>query len=100
MSSLSLLVIFGSFLLMLLSNGFIVKKIPSTEEKQKAFPKCFSHLVVVAVHFERVSMIYLRPKSRPILDEDTFLSVTYTVMPPLLNSVAYNLNKQEHAAGP
>lgn len=85
---------------MLLSYGFIVKKIPSTEGKQKAFPKCFSHLVVVAVHFRCVSMIYFRPKSRSILDEDTFLSVNCTVMTPLLNPVDYNLNKKEHAAGP
>jgi len=87
MFSLSMLLTFVSLLSMLISYGYIIKKIPSIEEKQKTFPKCFSHLVVVAVHFECASMIYVKPKSRSILDEDTFLSVTCTVMTALLNSV-------------
>lgn len=78
MFGLSMLVIFGSLLLMLLSYGFIMNKIPSTEEKQKSFRKCVPLLVVAAVHFECVSMIYWRRKSRSVLHEGTFLSVTHS----------------------
>lgn len=95
-------VVFGSFLLILLSYILIfntILKIPSTEGKRKAFSTCASHLTVVVMHFGCASIIYLRPKSTRSLQEDTLISVTYTVVTPLLNPVVYSLrNKDVHLA--
>ncbi|XP_010299446.1 olfactory receptor 10R2-like [Balearica regulorum gibbericeps] len=97
-----IVVVFGSFLLILLSYVLIfntILKIPSTEGKRKAFSTCASHLTVVVVHFGCASIIYLRPKSTYSLEEDTLISVTYTVVTPLLNPVVYSLrNKDVHLA--
>ncbi|XP_074008867.1 olfactory receptor 10T2-like [Numenius arquata] len=97
-----MVVVFGSFLLILLSYFLIfntILKIPSTEGKGKAFSTCASHLTVVVVHFGCASIIYLRPKSTYCLQEDTLISVTYTVVTPLLNPVVYSLrNKDVHLA--
>ncbi|NXK28166.1 O10R2 protein, partial [Arenaria interpres] len=97
-----IVVVFGSFLLILLSYLLIfntILKIPSTEGKGKAFSTCASHLTVVVVHFGCASIIYLRPKSTYCLQEDTLISVTYTVVTPLLNPVVYSLrNKDVHLA--
>ncbi|XP_050752737.1 olfactory receptor 10T2-like [Gymnogyps californianus] len=97
-----IVVVFGSFLLILLSYVLIfntILKIPSTEGKHKAFSTCASHLTVVVVHFGCASIIYLRPKSVYSLEEDTLISVTYTVVTPLLNPVVYTLrNKDVHLA--
>ncbi|NXO61165.1 O10R2 protein, partial [Aramus guarauna] len=97
-----IVVVFGSFLLILLSYVFIfntILKIPSTEGKRKALSTCASHLTVVVVHFGCASIIYLRPKSTYSLEEDTLISVTYTVVTPLLNPVVYSLrNKDVHLA--
>ena len=95
-------VVFGSFFLILLSYVLIfntILKIPSTERKRKAFSTCASHLTVVVAHFGCASIVYLRPKSTYSLEEDTLISVTYTVVTPLLNPVVYSLrNKDVHLA--
>ncbi|NXV25122.1 O10R2 protein, partial [Cepphus grylle] len=97
-----IMVVFGSFSLILLSYLFIfntILQIPSTEGKRKAFSTCASHLTVVVMHFGCASIIYLRPKSTYSLQEDTLISVTYTVVTPLLNPVVYSLrNKDVHLA--
>ncbi|NXU33401.1 O10R2 protein, partial [Thalassarche chlororhynchos] len=93
-----IVVVFGSFLLILLSYVLIfntILKIPSTEGKRKAFSTCASHLTVVVVHFGCASIIYLRPKSAYSLKEDTLISVTYTVVTPLLNPVVYSLRNKD-----
>ncbi|NWH29043.1 O10R2 protein, partial [Grus americana] len=93
-----IVVVFGSFLLILLSYVLIfntILKIPSTEGKRKAFSTCASHLTVVVVHFGCASIIYLRPKSTYSLEEDTLISVTYTVVTPLLNPVVYSLRNKD-----
>lgn len=97
-----IVVVFGSFLLILLSYILIfstIFKIPSTKGKHKAFSTCAFHLTVVVVHFGCTSIAYLRPKSVYSLEEDTLISVTYTVVTPLLNPVVYSLrNKDVHLA--
>ncbi|XP_060092318.1 olfactory receptor 10R2-like [Heteronotia binoei] len=92
------LVVVFSFLLVILSYLLILNtilKIPTTEGKRKAFSTCASHLIVVVVHFVCASIIYLRPQSRYTLNEDTLISVTYTLVTPLLNPVVYTLRNKD-----
>ncbi|XP_015279894.1 PREDICTED: olfactory receptor 10R2-like, partial [Gekko japonicus] len=92
------LVVFCSFFLILLSYLLIINttlKIPTTDGKRKAFSTCASHLIVVVVHFGCASIIYLRPQSRYTLNEDTLISVTYTLVTPLLNPVVYSLRNKD-----
>ncbi|XP_066468760.1 olfactory receptor 10T2-like [Tiliqua scincoides] len=93
-----IVIIFGSFLLVLLSYALILNtifKIPSTKGKQKAFSTCASHIIVVVVHFGCASIIYLRPKSTYSLDQDIFISVSYTMVTPLLNPLVYSLRNKD-----
>nr|XP_056704656.1 olfactory receptor 10R2-like [Euleptes europaea] len=92
------LVVVFPFLLITLSYILILNtilKIPTAEGKHKAFSTCASHLIVVVVHFGCASIIYLRPQSRFTLNEDTFISVTYTLVTPLLNPVVYSLRNKD-----
>nr|XP_056704824.1 olfactory receptor 10R2-like [Euleptes europaea] len=92
------LVVVFSFLLVILSYLLILNtilKIPTAEGKRKAFSTCASHLIVVVVHFLCASIIYLRPQSRYTLNEDTLISVTYTLVTPLLNPVVYTLRNKD-----
>ncbi|XP_015265822.1 PREDICTED: olfactory receptor 10R2-like [Gekko japonicus] len=87
-----------SFLLILLSYILILNtilKIPTAEGKHKAFSTCASHLIVVVMHFGCASVVYLRPQSRDTLTEDMFISVTYTLVTPLLNPVVYSLRNKD-----
>ena len=49
---------------------------------------------VVIVHYGCTSFIYLKPKSQNSL-QDRLISVTYTVITPLLNPVVYSLRNKE-----
>lgn len=81
-----------------ISYGFIVStilKIPSTEGKQKAFSTCASHLIVVIVHYGCASFVYLRPSAKYTTGKDRLVTVTYTVITPLLNPMVYSLRNKD-----
>ncbi|XP_027726614.1 LOW QUALITY PROTEIN: olfactory receptor 10R2-like [Vombatus ursinus] len=80
-----------------ISYGFIVStilKIPSAEGKRKAFSTCASHLTVVVVHYGCASFVYLRP-SRITSSKDQLVTVTYTIITPLLNPMVYSLRNKD-----
>ncbi|XP_074120876.1 olfactory receptor 10R2-like [Sminthopsis crassicaudata] len=96
--------IFGVVVLMVpltlicISYGFIVRtilRIPSTEGKKKAFSTCASHITVVVVHYGSASFVYLRPSSKYTFSKDRLVTVTYTVIIPLLNPLVYSLRNKE-----
>ncbi|VFV42046.1 olfactory receptor 10j1- [Lynx pardinus] len=72
-----------------------ILKIPSARGRKKAFATCASHLTVVVVHYGCASVAYLKPKSENTRDQDRLISVTYTVITPLLNPVVYTLRNKE-----
>ncbi|XP_004714787.1 olfactory receptor 10J3-like [Echinops telfairi] len=72
-----------------------ILKIASAEGRKKAFATCASHLTVVIIHYGCASIIYFKPKSQSSLEKDRLISVTYTVITPLLNPVVYTLRNKE-----
>ena len=72
-----------------------ILKIASVEGRKKAFATCASHLAVVIVHSGCASIAYFKPKSENSKDEDQLISVTYTVITPLLNPAVYSLRNKE-----
>ncbi|VCW91100.1 unnamed protein product [Gulo gulo] len=72
-----------------------ILKMASAEGRKKAFATCASHLTVVIVHYGCASIAYLKPKSENTRDQDQLISVTYTVITPLLNPVVYTLRNKE-----
>ncbi|XP_007481729.1 olfactory receptor 10J1-like [Monodelphis domestica] len=69
--------------------------IASAEGQRKAFATCASHLTVVIIHYGCASIAYFKPKSENTKDQDQLISVTYTVITPLLNPVVYSLRNKE-----
>lgn len=72
-----------------------ILKISSAEGWKKAFATCASHLTVVIVHYGCASIAYFKPKSENTKDQDQLISVTYTVITPLLNPAVYSLRNKE-----
>ena len=83
--------VFISYILILSS----ILKIPSVEGRKKTFATCASHLTVVVVHYGCAAIAYLKPKSENAIEKDLLLSVTYTIITPLLNPVVYSLRNKE-----
>ncbi|EGV93419.1 olfactory receptor 10J1-like [Cricetulus griseus] len=72
-----------------------ILKIASAEGRKKTFATCASHLTVVVIHYGCASIAYFKPKSENTKDQDQLISVTYTVITPLLNPVVYSLRNKE-----
>ncbi|XP_054849760.1 olfactory receptor 10A2-like [Eublepharis macularius] len=72
-----------------------VLKMPTVEGRRKAFSTCSSHLMVVMFFYGSGITVYLKPKSSNSLDTEKFLSLFYTVLPPLLNPLIYSLRNKE-----
>ncbi|XP_076968354.1 olfactory receptor 10A2 [Tamandua tetradactyla] len=72
-----------------------VLKIPSAKGKQKAFSTCSSHLLVVSLFYISSSLTYFRPKSNNSPEGKKLLSLSYTVVTPMLNPIIYSLRNNE-----
>nr|XP_012311826.2 olfactory receptor 10A5 [Aotus nancymaae] len=70
-------------------------KIPSAKGKRKAFSTCSSHLLVVSLFYISSSLTYFRPKSNNSPDSKKLLSLSYTVVTPMLNPIIYSLRNSE-----
>ncbi|XP_004590065.2 olfactory receptor 10A2 [Ochotona princeps] len=72
-----------------------ILKIPSAKGKQKAFSTCSSHLLVVSLFYVSLSLTYFRPKSNNSPESKKLLSLSYTVVTPMLNPIIYSLRNKE-----
>ncbi|XP_053781349.1 olfactory receptor 10T2-like [Desmodus rotundus] len=91
-------VLVGTFILIMISYVFIVVtvvKMPSARGRYKAFSTCSSHLTVVCIHYGFSGFVHLRPKDSDSFCEDMLMSVTYTVLTPLLNPIVYSLRNKD-----
>ncbi|XP_061024385.1 olfactory receptor 10R2 [Dama dama] len=92
------LVLVVPFLFICVSYICILKtilKIPSAEGRRKAFSTCASHLTVVIIHYGCASYIYLRPTANYVSNKDRLVTVTYTIVTPLLNPMVYSLRNKD-----
>ncbi|NXL82697.1 O10C1 protein, partial [Leptocoma aspasia] len=90
--------ILSPFLLIIYSYIRIISTIlhmASAERQQKAFSTCSSHLLVVTLFYGTAGSMYLRPKYSYRAAVDKFLSLSYSVVTPLLNPIIYSLRNKE-----
>ncbi|XP_027766665.1 olfactory receptor 14J1-like, partial [Empidonax traillii] len=89
---------FGCFIFIVFSYVQIfraVLRIPSEQERHKAFSTCLPHLAVVSVFTSSAIFAYLKPPSIISPSLDLIVSVLYSVVPPSLNPFIYSLRNQE-----
>nr|XP_006130914.1 olfactory receptor 10A7-like [Pelodiscus sinensis] len=86
------------FLLTLASYICILRtilRIPSTTGRQKAFSTCSSHLIVVSVYYGALLIACMFPTTDLLSHFKKVLSVSYTVLTPLVNPLIYALRNRE-----
>ncbi|XP_058415184.1 olfactory receptor 6C74-like [Diceros bicornis minor] len=84
--------------LVMLSYANIIRtilKIPSAQQKKKAFSTCSSHMIVVSISYGSCIFMYIKPSAEERVALNKGVAVLTTSVAPLLNPFIYTLrNKQ------
>ncbi|XP_074046302.1 olfactory receptor 14A2-like [Macrotis lagotis] len=72
-----------------------VLKIPTMEDRSKAFSTCLPHLIVLMIFITTAITVYLKPPQESDSVLDLLLSIFYAVVPPTLNPVIYSLRNKD-----
>ncbi|XP_075715837.1 olfactory receptor 10C1-like [Rhinoderma darwinii] len=86
------------FIIIVMSYVYIVitiLKIPSNTGRHKAFSTCSSHLIVVSILYGTLIIVYMFPTEGHSLILSKILSLSYTVVTPLLNPIIYTLRNKD-----
>ncbi|XP_047407623.1 olfactory receptor 6C74-like [Sciurus carolinensis] len=72
-----------------------VLKIPSAQERKKAFSTCSSHLIVVSISYGSCIFMYIKPSAEERISLNKGVSILTVSIAPVLNPFIYTLrNKQ------
>ncbi|XP_051818091.1 olfactory receptor 6C74-like [Antechinus flavipes] len=95
---LALLTLLATLALVLLSYANIFRtilRIPSKEQKKKAFSTCSSHMIVVSISYGSCIFMYIKPSAKERVAFNKGVAILTTSVAPLLNPFIYTLrNKQ------
>ncbi|XP_003801400.1 olfactory receptor 6Q1 [Otolemur garnettii] len=94
----SLAVLLASSAVIGVSYGNIVwtlLHIRSAAERRKAFSTCAAHLTVVGLFYGTLFFIYVRTKVTSSINFNKVVSVSYSIVTPMLNPLIYSLRNKE-----
>ncbi|XP_028716222.1 olfactory receptor 10A7-like [Peromyscus leucopus] len=72
-----------------------VLRMPSASGRHKALSTCASHLIVVILFYGTTGVIHLRPKAGYSPESKQVVSLSYTIVTPMLNPLIYSLRNKE-----
>ncbi|XP_076989485.1 olfactory receptor 10A7-like [Tamandua tetradactyla] len=70
-------------------------RMPSALGRRKALSTCASHLTVVALFYGTTGVIHLQPKASYSPESKQVVSLSYTLVTPMLNPLIYSLRNRE-----
>ncbi|KAM9312236.1 olfactory receptor 1f45-like [Gastrophryne carolinensis] len=86
------------FCIIIVSYIYIVAsiiEISSITGRKKVFSTCSSHLTVVAIFYGTIFSVYFVPHGGELRHIAKFLSLSYTVVTPMMNPIIYSLRNKD-----
>ncbi|XP_004717888.1 olfactory receptor 6C76-like [Echinops telfairi] len=84
--------------MVVLSYAYIIRtilRIPSAQQRKKAFSTCSSHMIVVSISYGSCIFMYIKPSAEETVALNKGIAVLNTSIAPVLNPFIYTLrNKQ------
>ncbi|XP_044535164.1 olfactory receptor 2AP1-like [Gracilinanus agilis] len=96
--TLALVALLSTLVLITLSYVQIIRtiiKIPSAQERKKAFSTCSSHAIVVSMCYGSCFFMYVKPSPGKGVDLNKGVSLINTIIAPLMNPFIYTLRNQQ-----
>ncbi|XP_051818087.1 olfactory receptor 6C76-like [Antechinus flavipes] len=84
--------------LVILSYAYILKtilRIPSAQQRKKAFSTCSSHMIVVSISYGSCIFMYVKPSAKEGVAMTKGVAVLNTSVAPMLNPFIYTLRNQQ-----
>ncbi|XP_008590028.1 PREDICTED: olfactory receptor 6C76-like [Galeopterus variegatus] len=95
---LATITLMATLTLVILSYIFILKtilKIPSAEQRKKAFSTCSSHMIVVSISYGSCIFMYVKTSAKEGVALTKGIAVLNTSVAPVLNPFIYSLRNQQ-----
>ena len=87
-----------TLVLVTLSYTFIIRtilRIPSAQQRTKAFSTCSSHMIVISLSYGSCMFMYINPSAKEEGSFNKAIAVLITSITPLLNPFIYTLRNQQ-----
>ncbi|XP_006093749.1 olfactory receptor 6C4 [Myotis lucifugus] len=87
-----------TLVLVTLSYTYIIRtilRIPSAQQRTKAFSTCSSHLIVIFLSYGSCMFMYINPSAKEVGAFNKGIAVLITSVTPLLNPFIYTLRNQQ-----
>ncbi|XP_036156773.1 olfactory receptor 6C4 [Myotis myotis] len=72
-----------------------ILRIPSAQQRTKAFSTCSSHLIVISLSYGSCMFMYINPSAKEVGAFNKGIAVLITSVTPLLNPFIYTLRNQQ-----
>lgn len=95
---LALMTLLITLVLVILSYTYIaltIIKIPSANQRKKAFSTCSSHMIVISLSYDSCIFMYVKPSAKQRISLMKGVAVLNTSVAPLLNPFIYTLRNQQ-----
>ncbi|XP_015348981.1 olfactory receptor 6C76-like [Marmota marmota marmota] len=95
---LAILTLISTLTLVILSYVFIIKtilRIPSLEQRKKAFSTCSSHMIVVSISYGSCIFMYVKTSAKEGEALTKGIAMLNTSIAPMLNPFIYSLRNQQ-----
>ncbi|XP_077655180.1 olfactory receptor 6C76-like [Urocitellus parryii] len=95
---LALFTLLTTLALIIVSYAYILRtilRIPSAQQRTKAFSTCSSHMIVVSISYGSCIFIYVKTSAKEGVALTKGVAILYTSVAPMLNPFIYTLRNQQ-----